>query len=167
MSPHGCLECGVASVRVSFQLFWSRKPGSFTGSSRRHSVSEHDTTGLFGFSPFCGVLFFLGTGLGTPSIFRVITAIFTIINLTWIASLEAPFEQCRRLACAFCFVDPLAEILEEDPVAYIVVLPNCQGDEVALREPLENLVRSPSAERRVLIVLDMEAFEHLNTQDKR
>ena len=57
-------------------------------------------------------------------------------------------------------------LLEEDPVAYIVVLPNCQEDEVTRQEPLENLVRSSSAERRVLTVLAMEAFEHLNTQDK-
>ena len=57
-------------------------------------------------------------------------------------------------------------LLEEDLVAYIVVLPNYQKDEVTLREHLENLVRSSSAERRVLIVLAMEAFEHLNTQDK-
>ena len=52
------------------------------------------------------------------------------------------------------------------PVTHIVVLPNDEEDEVTLREPSENLVCSPSAERRVIIVFATEVFEILNTQDK-
>ena len=47
--------------------------------------------------------------------------------------------------------------LEEDPVAYIVVCPDYQEDEVTLQEPLKIL--------RLPIVLAMEASERLNTQD--
>ena len=51
----------------------------------------------------------------------------------------------------------LHTLLEEDPVAYIVVFPDYQEDEVTLQEPLKIL--------RLPIVLAMKASERLNTQD--
>ena len=46
------------------------------------------------------------------------------------------------------------------------MLPNYQEDEATFRETTDNLVRFPSAERRVCILLATGAFENLNTQDK-
>jgi len=56
-------------------------------------------------------------------------------------------------------------LLEKDPVAQFVVLPNYQVDEAMFGETLENLGRSPSAEKHVHIVLAMEPLESPNTQD--
>ena len=57
-------------------------------------------------------------------------------------------------------------LLEEDPVAHFVVLPNYQEDEAMFRETFENSCRSLSAEKHVRIVLAVEAREGPNTQDK-
>ena len=94
---------------------------------------------------------------------RVITAIFPMINMQISKFLSSS-------VCAWRLHSALSihwhSCLKEDAVAHIVVLPNCQEDEATLRESPENLVRSLSAERRVLIALAMEAFESLNSQDK-
>ena len=49
---------------------------------------------------------------------------------------------------------------------HFVVLTNYQEDEAMLREPLENLGRSPLAKRYISIVLAREAREGPNTQDQ-
>ena len=69
-----------------------------------------------------------------PSTFYVITAILTKINRTWVVNL-AIFQRCWRLAHACCFVDRCHGLLEEDPVANFVVLPNYHEDEAMLRGP--------------------------------
>ena len=47
---------------------------------------------------------------------------------------------------------------------YTVVFPNYQEDETLHRETLENLGRSPSAEKHMRMVLAMEGLEGPNTQ---
>ena len=51
------------------------------------------------------------------------------------------FQRCWRLAYAFCFVEQLSHIARARPCFFffIVALPNCQEDEVTLREPLKIL----------------------------
>ena len=93
------------------------------------------------------MLILLFAGCVSHSTFHVTKSILTVINMTgksvdWYSSLE------------------------EDPAAQIVGLPNKQEDEAILREPLENLGRCHSAEKHVRILLAMEAFKSLNTQDK-
>ena len=68
----------------------------------------------------------------------MITAIFTKINMTWIANHEVSFQRRWFLAYASCFVDQLIVRLEEDPVAHFVILPNYQEDETMLHETLES-----------------------------
>ena len=49
---------------------------------------------------------------------------------------------------------------------HFVILPNYQEDETLHRETLENLGRSPSAEKHMRMVLALECFEGPNTQGK-
>ena len=52
--------------------------------------------------------------------------------------------------------DQSAVLLEEDPVAHFVILPNYEEDETVLRETLENLGCSPSAKKHMRMVLAMD-----------
>ena len=56
------------------------------------------------FGLVCSFSFF--TGLGTPGTFRVITTIFTIINMTWIANHEASFAWRMSSALSINLVLP-------------------------------------------------------------
>merc|ERR1712136_553714 len=99
------------------------------------------------------------------STFYVITAILTMINMTWVANL-AIFSGVGAWRMRSASSINWHSLLEEDPVTHFVVLPNYQEDEAMLRETLENLGRSPSAEKHMRIVLAMEAREGPNTRDK-
>ena len=68
------------------------------------------------------------------------------------------FQQRWRVVHPFCIVGQLALFLEEDFVAHFVILPNYEEDETVLRETLENLGCSLSAEKHVRMVL---ATDHL------
>ena len=57
-------------------------------------------------------------------------------------------------------------MVKEDPVTYVVVLPYFREDEAVLRETLENLGRSPQAEKHMRIVLATEAREGPHPHDK-
>ena len=52
--------------------------------------------------------------------------------------------------------DQSAVLLEEDPVAHFVILPKYEEDETVLRETLEHLGCSPSAEKHMRMVLAMD-----------
>ena len=60
------------------------------------------------------------------------------------------------LRTRICFVGQLALFLEEDPVAHFVILPNFEEDETVLRETLEILGCSPSAEKHMSMVLALD-----------
>ena len=60
------------------------------------------------------------------------------------------------LRTRICFVGQLALFLGEDPVAHFVILPNYVEDETVLRETLENLGCSSSAEKHMRMVLAMD-----------
>ena len=61
-------------------------------------------------------LILLVTGCVSPSKFYVMTAILTMIKITWVENISI-CQRRWRLAHAFCFVDLLAFIFEEDPIA--------------------------------------------------
>ena len=54
-------------------------------------------------------------------------------------------------ACVL-LLDQLIVLLEEDPVAHFVILPNFEEDGTVLRDNLENLGCSPSAEKHMRMV---------------
>ena len=66
------------------------------------------------------------------------------------------FQQRWRVVHPFCFVGQLALVLEEDPVAHFVILPNYEEDETVLRETLESRGCSLSAEKHMRMVLAMD-----------
>ena len=120
---------------------------------------------LPGFLLFAMMLMLLVAGWISPSTFYVITAILTMINMTWVANL-AIFSGVGAWRMRSASSINWHSLLEQDPVTHFVVLPNYQEDEAMLRETLENLGRSPSAEKHMRIVLAMEAREGPNTRDK-
>ena len=68
----------------------------------------------------------------------------------------ATFES-QRLTQDGTTIDPSHGLrLEEDPVAHFVILPIYQEDETLHRETLENLGRSPAAEKHMRMVLAMD-----------
>ena len=111
----------------------------------QNAVSEHDTTGciilvVFGFSPLCSVLFLLFTGLGTPRTFPRDYCDLHQDQHDLDCKSRSCFQRCwRAWSMPSALSINLHTLLEEDPVAYIVVLPNYQEDEVTLREPLKIL----------------------------
>ena len=74
------------------------------------------------------MLILLVAGCVTPNAFDVITAIWTIINMTWFANLVISNGVGAWRLPSASSVDWYSS-LGEDPVAHLVVLPNYQEDE--------------------------------------
>ena len=93
---------------------------------------------LLGFL-FAMTLLLLVAGCVSPSTFRLIVAILTVVNMAWVADLAIFSEVAAWLMRSVSSVN-LHSLLEEDP-SHTVSLSNYQEDESTLRESLENLGR--------------------------
>ena len=101
---------------------------------------------------------YLIPGCVSPCQFHVIAAIYTLVNKNWVGNVAVPsgFGTCPMRSGSS---NNWYSWLEEDPVTDFAVHPNSQEDEAILGETLENLGRSPSAEKHVRVVLAMKALD--------
>ena len=70
----------------------------------------------------------------SPSTFYVITAIFTMVNMTWVRTLVV-FRGVGAWRLHSALSINWHSLLEEEPVTNFLVLPNFQEDEAVFREP--------------------------------
>ena len=74
----------------------------------------------------------------SPSTFHMVTAIFTMVNMTWVGILVV-FRGVGAWRLHSASSINWHSFLEEEPVTHFVVLPNFQEDEAMFREPLKIL----------------------------
>ena len=96
-----------------------------------------------GFSPLgVDAHAFFSTSCVSPSTLYVITAGFTVINMTWALGAFLPPHQSMGI-----------KFLQEDSVTDFAVLPTSREDEAMFRHAFGNLSRSPSAKKHVRMLL--------------
>ena len=75
---------------------------------------------------------------------------------TTVGIISPQFPVAFAFGSCVLLLDQSAVLLVEDPVAHFVILPNYEEDETVLRETLENLGCSPSAQKHMRIVSTMD-----------